>query len=115
MESLFKDSDLIYSYSWEDAISDGTFILIPPDLSSQLFKYPVSITRTIYEEYIEGHDVNGRLWDVLWMLKNGKMDGSTCEFKVKLGRSIINLMATCEAKGPNNPEPILNIYLPNER
>lgn len=107
-----ENSEVVYSYSWEDAIKDGTFILIPQELSKQLFKYPISITRTIYEDYIEGHDTNGRLWDILWMCKNGKMQNSRCTFQVKLGRKIVTLNAKCEAKGPNNPDPIINIYLP---
>lgn len=107
--------NLISSYTWDDAIKDGTFIRIPEDLSKQLFKYPMAITSTIWSQYIEGKDVNGRLWDILWMMKNGKKDGNLCEFKVKLGRKVVELNAVCEARSPDNPEPILTIYLPEER
>ena len=107
--------NLVYSYTWDDAINDGTFIRIPEDISKQLFKYPMAITATIWSQYIEGHDINGRLWDILWMMKNGKMEGNLCCFKVKLGSEVIDLNAVCEARGPDNSEPILTIYLPDER
>jgi len=106
--------NLVYSYTWDDAIEDGTFIRIPEELSKQLFKYPMAITSSIWSQYIEGNDINGRLWDILWMMKNGKMDGNICQFKVKLGREVVAMEAVCEARGPDNPEAIMTIYLPEE-
>jgi len=113
--NLFDEAEVIYSYTWDDAINDGTFIRIPEELSKQLFKYPMAITNTIWSRYIEGYDINGRLWDILWMMKNGKKDGSDCYFKVKLGQKWVEMMAVCEARNPKNPEPIITIMLPEDR
>ena len=110
-----EDSEVIYSYTWDDAINDGTFMRIPEELSKQLFKHPMAITATIWHEYIEGHDVNGRLWDILWMMKNGRMEGNESQFKVKLGRKVVDMIGVCEARSPTNPEPIITIFLPDER
>ena len=107
--------NIIYSYTWDDAINDGTFIRIPEELSKQFFKYPMAITSTIWNQYIEKKDINGRLWDILWMMKNGEMDGNICRFKVKIGKKLVAMEAVCEARGPDNPEAIMTIYLPEER
>jgi hypothetical protein len=115
MSDPFENMEIICSYSWDDAIEDGTFIRIPEELSKQLFNYPMAITNTIWSKYIEGKDINGRLWDILWMMRNGKKDGNYCYFKVKLGRELVEMIAVCEARSPDNPEAILTIMLPSDR
>lgn len=112
---FFDNSEVIYSYTWDDAIEDGTFIRIPEEISKQFFKYPMAITSTIWSDYIEDHDVAGRLHDIVWMMKCGKMNGNTCRFRVKLGNKIVALEAVIEARGPNNPEPIITIYKTGEQ
>jgi len=115
MSNLDDGFNVIYSYSWDDAIADGTFVRVPDEVSKQLYRYPIAVTRTIWERFVKGKDINGVLWDILWMMKHGKVQGSHCYFKVKLGRELVDLEAVCEARSPDNPEPILTIYLPEER
>ena len=110
-----NNSEVIFSYTWDDAINDGTFIPVPEELSRQLFKYPMAITATIWHKYIEKHDVNGRLWDILWMMKNGHKEGNEAQFKVKLGRKVVEMIGVCEARSPENPEPVITIFLPEDR
>ena len=106
--------NIIYSYTWDDAINDGTFIRIPEELSKQFFKYPIAITSTIWNQYLDDN-ASGKMHDILWMMKNGEMDGNICRFKVKLGKKLVAMEAVCEARGPDNPEAIMTIYLPEER
>ena len=113
------ESNIIFSYSWDDAINDGTFIRIDDKIVKEAgFKYPIAFTSNLYYSYIDkkNADINGRIWDVLWMMRHGKMDGNMCEFQVKLGmgNQIVNLWAFCEARSPSNPEPIITIMLPED-
>jgi hypothetical protein len=60
--------DLIYSYTRKQAIADGILIdvtsMFPSD--TRLFKYPVAITREIWN-LIEGKNAGVWVWDICWM------------------------------------------------
>jgi hypothetical protein len=116
------NSEIIYSYSREQAIEDGVLINIP--LAKEAgFKFPVAVTSAVWtiinkiskDSY---QDVNGRTWDVLNMLKwatknNGS--GSIINFSLIMQhgkKRTLFLKAVC---GPNDDmTPCITIMLPNE-
>lgn len=120
-------NNIIYSYTWDDAVNDGTFIDVSKNAQELGIKYPTAVTRNLWESYIVPHpdDVGqseqGRLWDVLWMFRCAahKTRDSLVEFKViflmRNKQKTVILQAVCEGRSPENPEPIITIMLPEDR
>ena len=67
---------VIFQYTRANAIEDGILVDVSENAKELGYKFPVAITRTAYEKYVEcseeektmGQDPQGRLWDILWML-----------------------------------------------
>ena len=88
---FWSDADIIDSYTRRQAIEDGVLVQlsgpgyqgdpwVPEMVAEAGFRYPVAMTATTFCRYVaplEGdgeelapcQDIQGRLWDVLWMLK----------------------------------------------
>jgi hypothetical protein len=122
MEDKIMDSNVIYSYTWDDAIEDGTFIRVPEAIQKEAgIKYPTAITSNLYNTYIKPNDKvdeQGRLWDLLWMFKNSpdrKDDGNMRTFTLRFGKARVTVWVVCEARSPDNPEPIITFMLPEDR
>jgi hypothetical protein len=70
-------SELIYAYTRAQAIADGMLIEVPPELAREAgIVVPTVLTAGAWHEavdvppHLKGiQDVNGRLWDVLTMLR----------------------------------------------
>jgi hypothetical protein len=109
-----NDSNIIFSYTWNDAVRDGTFIDVSETAKECGFKFPVAITSNLFYTHIKNQ--NGRLWDTLWMLKCAakKTKDSFIKYQVIYGNETITLWAVCEARSPDNPEPVLTIMLPED-
>ena len=83
---------VIYSYTWDDAIRDGTFVQlsgpgypahgdawVPEMVAEAGIRHPLALTREVFhdcvmpigesEELAPTQDSKGRLWDVLFMLR----------------------------------------------
>ena len=70
--------ELIYSYTREQAISDGVLVPVPEDLVKEAgIKLPVAVSDHLYsivdpvnlDEMNAGQTATGRLWDLLWMFR----------------------------------------------
>ena len=68
---------VISRYTRAQAIEDGLFV-DPGEMAKEAgFKFPVALTRAVWEKYVTvppgviGQDETGRLWDVLQMLRYG--------------------------------------------
>lgn len=132
MENL----EIISEYSRSSAIEDGVLVdLRAGDLNEVVenagFKYPIAATAAVHSQCIAltaaadraGNDIKGRLWDVLWMLKNAiaraRSTGATTEilFEVYVVRDRVRptrtkLKAVC---GPgDNMEPTITVMFPEE-
>jgi len=91
---MFKNAEVIYSYTREQAIEDGVLVDISDsELTKNAgFKVPVCLTSNVHAlcevpKGLEGgQDYKGRLWDVLWMAVNAfktfKEDKHLVPFKV---------------------------------
>lgn len=77
-----SDSEVIFSYTRAQAISDGTLIDATSLANEAGFRYPVALTCTVWERYVrvppgvEVQDETGRLWDILWMLRHAIRQGN---------------------------------------
>lgn len=81
MNNFFDNADIIYSYSRQQAISDGILVDVS-DIAQEVgfrkhwYNYPVALTNTVFAQIgnipksrngIES--IHGRIWNVLWMAK----------------------------------------------
>lgn len=142
--NIFSDSDIIYSYTWDDGVNDGLFVKIfdpsnPSDVDSGIaelsrdlgFRFPMALTSNLMNTWIipsekamqAGQDLKGRLWDVLSMLRNKiKTLGpgeSLVEFQCLFDdgsgkKEKVTLWAGIKGRSPSNPEPIITIMLPSD-
>ncbi len=123
--------DIISSYSRADAIRDGVLIQAPGDLMADAgIVFPVCLTDSVYSGYINpsnltdmpGQSVEGRMWDLLWMLRvsiktgGGRGDRLSYSvlFQMEPGKEpvLVDLISVC---GPGDMgEPVITIMLPGE-
>jgi len=76
---MFEDFEVVSSYTRQQAIDDGYLVDISdlPIRKEAGIKIPTAITRNLWDKAIEtnekekslGQSIDGRLWDVLWMMK----------------------------------------------
>ena len=73
--SDFSDWEVIDTYSTKQAVEDGFLVLVDQKISKEAgIKYPVYLTRAVWDKYVElpegfenVQNLDGRLWDVLYM------------------------------------------------
>lgn len=66
---------VIHTYTTKEAVADGVLVKVDPAISSEAgIKYPVYLTRAVYQKYVcvpdelrNEQDHEGRLWDILFM------------------------------------------------
>lgn len=120
--------EVIYSYTRAQAIADGVLVDVTECAKEIGYRYPVAVTRAVWESCISWDNVNeqtyqdesGRLYDILWMaaLAAKRTKGSQSLFDVaripngKSESSIVTLKSIC---GPGDTaEPVITIMLPEE-
>lgn len=125
-QTLFADAPVISSYSRAQAIEDGVLVDVSATAKEAGFRYPVAVTRTVWEAYVavppkvECQDEAGRLWDILWMLRVA-IGKSTKGDMVKFGVYVRNdnrrpklrhLKSIC---GPGDTAaPVITVMMPDE-
>ena len=117
-------SDVIYAYTAEQAIEDGFFVDVTERAKEAGIKYPVAVTRNLWDSHIVpsdhckemGQSEQGRLWDLLnmFVFAARKANDSFIKFTVKFGGRNITVWAVCEATSPKDPSPRINIMLPED-
>lgn len=130
-DNLF--GDVISQYTREQALEDGVLVdLRQNDLDEVVaeagIKFPVACTAEVFAECVDltpaaeraGNNIEGRLWDVVWMLRNAIQrggQGDTIMFQLMAVRSRVRptrttLKAVC---GPgDNMEPVITIMFPDQ-
>ena len=128
IEKLF--GPVIYTYTRQQALDDGVLVDVSEKAREAGLKFPVALSRAVWDRYCEvpdgvrGQDVMGRLWDVVWMLRDGIRRGPGGEiltFRLYVRnhnrerttrRDLVTLKAIC---GPgDNGEPVITVMLPGE-
>jgi len=119
---------IISSYTRQDAIEDGMFVDVTETAKEAGIKHDTCVTSNLFNTHIKpseaqekmGQSIQGRLWDVVWMAACcfrgiiGKVDGNMAIFPVTFSGKTVELWAFCEAKGPDDPTPAINIMLPED-
>ena len=113
--------EVISSYSRAQAIEDGVLVDVTETAREAGIKYPVALTRAVFERcvalpkrYRGLEDERGRLWDVLSMFRfaarvNG---GDTLRYSLMVSRRKVLLKAVI---GPGDTlDPVITIMLPEE-
>ncbi len=90
----FSDWEVIDTYSTKQAVEDGFLVLVDQKISKEAgIKYPVYLTRAVWDKYVElpegfenVQDLDGRLWDVLYMFMFAarSCDSSTLMYKLNV-------------------------------
>ena len=114
--------DVIYSYTREQAIADGVLVDVSDMAKEAGFKWPVAVTEAVWaliEEIPDSHsfqDVNGRLWDVLWMARLAtRRGGSETLYSLILHNGHSEQATLKMVAGPgDNGEPVITIMMPDE-
>jgi len=120
--------DVIYSYTRKQAIEDGLLVDVTQMAREAGFTVPVAITKTVWDEYIVPtdydkeywfQDLEGRLWDTLWMLRvpaRRIMPPCNLLFKVYFvirGRKRLVTLKAVFGWGDDG-EPVITIMHPDE-
>src|SRR5512142_2473267 len=122
--------DVVYTYTRSQAIADGFQIEVTKTAQEAGIRFPVFITRGVYEQYVAvppgvtGQDEAGRLWDVLWMLRFAiiRSQPGTSRLTVALyvrnsdtkPPRLVKLIATAGAVDIDDPAPAITVMLPDE-
>lgn len=127
---------LISSYSRAQAIADGALIDVTETAFEAGFQWPVAISRRAWEDCVDWsaedsarqipQDVDGRLWDVLWMA----WVKVRCSLQARVGEPLLyglrrvprggrgrlaRLVTLKLLSGPgDHGEPVFTIVLPDE-
>ena len=125
---------VIYAYTRAQAISDGYLVDVSKVAQEAGFIFPVAVTRRVWDEIITppaavkelGQSEDGRLWDVLWMLKvaisKDKSQGGQIQYQLIVQndfehdledpRYLVTLKSLCH--GGDDREPVVTIMMPDE-
>ncbi len=128
--------ELIYTYTRAQAIADGFQIDVTKTAQEAGIRFPVFITRGVYEECVAvppgvtAQDEAGRLWDVVWMLRFAILKHSTFNTQPSTSRRLpvalyvrnsdnkparlTKLIATAGPLDIDNPAPAITVMLPDE-
>jgi len=119
--------EIIYAYTRAQAIEDGVLVDVSEVAKEAGIKFPVAVTRAVWDEYITpddrsrpyGQSEEGRLWDTLWMFRcfAKSLSGDTLFFKLyyimkERQRRLITLKAVCHPG--DNMEPVITVMKPDE-
>ena len=122
-----EENNYIFCYTWQDAVRDGTFIDITNTAKSHGFTIPVAITSGLYHQHIEvkdsTHYTKANLTRILYNLlqairdakTNDEADDNFIAFSVTFNDELVDIWATIEGKSPQDPSPVMTIYMPCER
>ena len=123
MDSFY--GSIIHVYTRADALRDGELVDVTATAAEMGYRVPVAVTRAVWVGVVEpdktpGQSVEGRLWDVLWMLhyaiSTGPRFGSTIRFQLyALIGGVSRLLTLKAVMGPGDrAEPVLTIMWPDE-
>jgi len=128
---MFDKSDLVYSYTRQQALKDGVLFDVTPQALHAGFRVPVALTARVWAECVYWpetetamQDEAGRLWDLLFMAvvaarRTARTDGG-CRAPfdmvvVPRGGRIPRPTSLVLHIGPgDNAEPVVTIMRPSE-
>ena len=121
---------VIYSYTRAQAVADGVQIEVTKTANEAGIKFPVFLTRTVFDAYVEvppgvtGQDEAGRLWDIVWMLRFAILRSRPGAERIPVALyvrqsdtkrpQLIKLIATCGPLDLDDPQPAITVMMPDE-
>ena len=112
------NDQIISWYGREEAVSDGVLIDVSDTAQKAGIIYPVAITKTIWERYINFSDKDDRLWNLLWEFRVKALHNQTDQlsfnmsFEVGGRKELVMIWAICS---PGDLlEPVITIMLPED-
>lgn len=117
---------VISAYTRAQAVADGVLVDVSEMAREAGLKHPTALTATVWAQYVAvpegvtGQDPQGRLWDIIMMLRfaiQKGTDGSQLRYDLLVRNDNtspqpVTLKAIC---GPGDtPDPVITIMLPNE-
>jgi hypothetical protein len=132
--AMFEAAEIISTYTRAEAIEDGVLVdMMQGELGEAVreagFRFPIAMTEAAFSKCVAltpaaeraGNDINGRWWDVLWMLRQAIVrqgpGGWTLRFEV---RCVVESVRPSRVQlksvmGPGDQgEPVITIMLPEE-
>jgi len=121
--------DVIYSYTRKDALADGVQIDVSEMAREAGLKFPVYLTRAVWENYVRvpdgvrGQDEKGRLWDIVWMLRMSarRTSGPQMTFKLHVRNDnrdrtppLVTLKAVCGPRDIDDPAAAITVLMVDE-
>ena len=112
-----------------DALADGVQIDVSEVAREAGLKFPVYLTRTVWERYVSvpdgvrAQDEKGRLWDIVWMLRCAarRTSGPQMFFGLHVRNNnrdstppLVTLKAVCGPRDIDDPQPAITVMLPDE-
>ena len=122
--SFFTEADVISAYTRADAIADGALVDVTKTAQEAGFVWPVAITQGLWATINDipksksYQDVQGRLWDVLYMAflaARGRPDDAQLNYRVIMHHGRKTYITLKMVSGPGDQaEPVITIMLPHE-
>jgi hypothetical protein len=125
----FAGAEVIYAYTRKDALADGVQIDVSKVAREAGLKFPVYLTRAVWENYVrvpDGvrcQDEQGRLWDVLWLLRCAarRTSGPEMLFRLHVRNDnrdrtppLVTLKAVCGPRDIDDPSAVITVLMPDE-
>ena len=122
-------SEIVYAYTRAQAVADGVQVEVTKTAQEAGIKFPVFITRTVFDAYVAvpdgvtGQDEAGRLWDIVWMLRFGILRSRPGVDRIPVAlyvrnenrrAKLVKLIATCGALDIDHPQPAITVMMPDE-
>ena len=125
---MWDDFEIIHTYTRKQAIEDGSLVDVSKMAREAGIKWPVAVTRTVWEKYVRtddrdrelGQSEEGRLWDILWMFRVAatSANSSQTELRFKLyhqSKGKMKLITLKAVAGPDDEgNPCITIMMPDE-
>jgi hypothetical protein len=130
----FEGAEVIHVYTRAQAIADGELVELPEPICREAgFRYPVAVTRSVWEECIHWPETesglqmeSGRMWDVLWMARCAGLSARQAD-RVTYQLHVVPRGADASDDGPpplvtlvlhigpgDTAEPVITIMKPGE-
>ena len=121
--------NLIHAYTRAQAVEDGEQVDVSTVAAEAGLRFPAFLTRCVFDAYVTvpggvtGQDEDGRLWDIVWMLRDAIRRSRPGEDRIPVAlyvrndnrrARLVNLIATCGALDMDDPRPAITVMLPEE-
>jgi hypothetical protein len=125
---FWKDAEVISAYTRAQALEDGFLVELDATAKEAGFKWPVAVTRTVYEVLkpsltlkAEGQSFAGRAWDMLTILRyeirraaDARVISFAPLFVLEPGQAPKPVALKSECGPGDDGEPVITIQLPEE-